>query len=188
MRLEKVLGLADFLGKRGEAFKMLAQGAQLLRDGQVPGQPAATAFTAPGAPSTAGFAAAAAPAAGANLPGMPDIGLDPDEWALMRIMVAAAQSDGQISAEEQRNILQYAQHLGATQPQLHQLGLELQQRIGAPAIVQSVDSITVRKLMYQCAFALVKSDSRVDPREVAFMTELAAATEISHDVLAKLVG
>jgi ribosomal 50S subunit-recycling heat shock protein len=34
MRLDKVLGLADFLGKRGEAIKMLAQGARLLRDGQ----------------------------------------------------------------------------------------------------------------------------------------------------------
>jgi hypothetical protein len=42
--------------------------------------------------------------------------------------------------------------------------------------------------MYQCAFAMVKSDGRVAPREVAFLTEIATATEIAHDVLARLVG
>lgn len=182
MRLEKVLGLANYLGKRGEAFKMIAQGAQLLSGAEpAPPSPTPSAPTAPSAPSAPSSPSLPPPLA-------PDIGLDPDEWALIRVMVAAAQADGQISAEEQRSILQYAQHLGATQPQLHQLGIELQQRVAAAAIVLSVDSVAVRKLMYQCAFALVKSDSRIDPREVAFMTDLATATEISHDVLAKLVG
>jgi len=185
MRLDKVLGLAEFLGKRGEALKMLAQGAQLLRDGQA----AAPAMAQPPAGWAPGQAAAGAPvSASSPVAPLPDIGLDPDEWALIRVMVAAAQADGQISADEQRNILQYAQHLGANQQQIHQLGRELQQRMSAPAIVQSVDSITVRKLMYQCAFAMVKSDARVDPREVAFLTELATATELAHDVLARLVG
>lgn len=187
MRLEKVLGLADFLGKRGDAFKMIAQGAQLLRNGQVP-DPATAPTSAPAQPSPPVQPGAPPSMPGGGFGAMPDVGLEPDEWALMRVMVAAAQADGQISSDEQRSIIQYAQHLGATQPQLHQLGLELQQRIGASSIVRSVDSITVRKLMYQCAFAMVKSDSRVDPREVAFMTELASATEIAHDVLAKLVG
>jgi len=185
MRLDKVLGLADFLGKRGEAIKMLAQGARLLRDGQ------ATAPSAlqPSAGWTTGQAAAGASVSGsAPVAAALDIGLDPDEWALIRVMVAAAQADGQISADEQRSILHYAQQLGASQQQIHQLGRELQQRMSAPAIVQSVDSITVRKLMYQCAFAMVKSDGRVAPREVAFLTEIATATEIAHDVLARLVG
>lgn len=114
-------------------------------------------------------------------------GLDEDEWAILRIMAAAAQADGNVAPHEQTTILGQAQKLGASVAQMQQLGFELHQRVAIADIVLRIDSIAVRKLMYQFAFAMVKSDHQVTQSEMAFLTELANATELSHEVLGKLV-
>lgn len=198
MRAEKILGLANSVlaGNRGEALKLIAKGAQLWADPNAkPEEKAAAqpAQPAPGAPPAQNPPAqSAAPAtphqqtpAGYGPPAVE--GLEPDEWAILRVMAAAAQSDGQVSPHEQNTILGQANKLGASPDQLQQLTFELHQRAPIAQIVQSVDSVAARKLMYQFAFAMVQSDRQVTQSEMSFLTELARATELSHDVLGALV-
>lgn len=102
-------------------------------------------------------------------------------------MAAAAQADGAVAPHEQTTILGQAQKLGASAGQMQQLNFELHQRVSVADIVQRVDSVAARKLMYQFAFAMVKSDHQVTQTEIAFLNELAKATELSRDVLGQLV-
>ncbi len=225
MRVDKIVGLANSVlgGNRGEAIKLIAQGAQMWRDpnakpeapktpdapaapppqAQPPAQashgapPAAygappAAYGAPPAPYGAPPAAYGAPPAPFASPPQPPSppqpeGLEEDEWAILRIMAAAAQADGHVAPHEQTTIMGQAQKLGASVQQMQQLTFELRQRVSVQEIVQRVDSVAARKIMYQLAFAMVKSDRQVTQSEMAFLTELAAATELSHDVLGKLV-
>ncbi len=113
--------------------------------------------------------------------------LDPDEWAIVRVMVAAAQSDGRVTSAEQELILQHARQLGGNDAQLEQLKTEFSQPVPVSNIVKSVDSIAARKFMYQCAVAICKTDQDVNEGERNFLTQLADATELSYDVLARLV-
>lgn len=217
MRVDKIMGLANSVlgGNRGEAIKLIAKGAQMWRDannpdaaGAAPGQPGqpGAAGPGPGAPPSGG-PGAHAPASPYGAPppqhaqspyGAPpqpqhapppqqDEGLEQDEWAILRIMAAAAQADGNVAPHEQSTILGQAQKLGASPSQLQQLNFELRQRVSVSEIVQQVDSVAARKLMYQFAFAMVKSDHQVTQSEIAFLNELAKATELSHDVLGQLV-
>jgi uncharacterized membrane protein YebE (DUF533 family) len=102
-------------------------------------------------------------------------------------MAAAAQADGHVAPHEQTTIMGQAQKLGASVQQMQQLTFELRQRVSVQEIVQRVDSVAARKIMYQLAFAMVKSDHQVTQTEMAFLTELANATELSHEILGKLV-
>jgi uncharacterized membrane protein YebE (DUF533 family) len=140
-----------------------------------------TPYGAPPAPYGAPPPQAAPPAP------PPDEGLEADEWAILRIMAAAAQADGHVAPHEQTTILTQAQKLGASPDQMQQLNFELRQRVSVNEIVGTVDSVAARKLMYQFAFAMVKSDHQVTQTEMAFLTELAKATELSHEVLGQLV-
>ena len=175
MGLERVWGLADYLGKRGDGLKLIAQGAAQLRTGQQAQQDAAAQAGQPPVP-----ASQAAPHCHAE-------GLEPNEWALLRVMIAAAQVDGRISPEEQQTVLQWAQQLHATPAQIQSLQADMQTRISAQAIVQSVDSVETRKLMYKCAVAVLRSDRDLAQQEVAFLRELANATELADQVLARIV-
>lgn len=219
MRVDKIVGLANSVlgGNRGEAIKLIAQGAQMWRDpnakpetpkqpephaGPTPAQPPAhppygappAAYGTPPAPYGSPPAAYGAPPAPHGAPPQPQPpqppqleGLEEDEWAILRIMAAAAQADGHVAPHEQTTIMGQAQKLGASVQQMQQLTFELRQRVSVQEIVQRVDSVAARKIMYQLAFAMVKSDRQVTQSEMAFLTELAAATELSHDVLGKLV-
>jgi len=219
VRVDKIVGLANSVlgGNRGEAIKLIAQGAQMWRDPkakpEAPKQPEPPAGRTPPAPPPAHPTYGAPPAAygappaaygappaaygappapyGAPPPQPPSPpqleGLEEDEWAILRIMAAAAQADGHVAPHEQTTIMGQAQKLGASVQQMQQLTFELRQRVPVQEIVQQVDSVAARKIMYQLAFAMVKSDHQVTQSEMAFLTELAAATELSHDVLGKLV-
>ena len=194
MRVDKIMGLANSVlgGQRGEAIKLIAQGAQLWsgKGNPVPQQAAAAqpdpaAAASPSTPAPAGYGAPPPPAAQAAP--QQEEGLEADEWALLRVMAAAAQSDGHVAPHEQNTILGQAQKLGASVEQMQQLSFELRQRVAIKEIVQSVDSVAMRKFMYQFAFAIVKSDHNVTQHEIQFLTELASATELSHEVLGSLV-
>ncbi|MCU0691306.1 MAG: tellurite resistance TerB family protein [Polyangiaceae bacterium] len=194
MRVDKIMSLANSVlgGQRSQAIKLIAQGAHMWAQGQQ-AQPQATgaATSAQGplgwTPSAYGPSAPSFAAPTPQQPPAAETGLESDEWALLRVMAAAAQADGHVAPHEQNTILGQAQKMGASVQQIQQLGFELHQRVSLREIVGSVDSIAVRKFMYQFAFAIVKSDHQFSQQEVAFLNELAASTELSHDVLGRLV-
>lgn len=102
---------------------------------------------------------------------------------LLKGMINAAKADGQISEEEMRRILAQLDTLGQD-PQLHQWVLrEMAAPINLPAFAAEIPDLEVAAEVYAASLLAIEVDT---DEERAYLRELAAATGLSQDAVARI--
>lgn len=141
---------------------------------------------APGAPAPAGrgfatppplpaMGASTMPAPAMEAPVPADAAQEGASLRQARLVLAAAQADGAVTAAEMQRVMEAARHAGAGSSVLEDLATPRD----VEAIVSGVTDPTEREDLYALAFAVVRCDEAVSDAERRWLERLAAALGLS---------
>jgi hypothetical protein len=95
--------------------------------------------------------------------------LEESGWRALRVALAAARADGELSAAERAALLAEARAAGAEAALEQELA-----RVPGPAELGDARlPLTDRHALYALAYAVMRADERIDPRERTWLTEFA---------------
>jgi uncharacterized membrane protein YebE (DUF533 family) len=140
------------------------------------GLPAASIPPLPGSPTTDSPVTATVPAIEAGIP----------EGAvkLVRLMVAAARADGDLTETERATVLDHARAAGAEAL----VADEIARPTPLARIVDGISDPRQRADLYTLAYGIVRADETVSGAEQIFMAQLAALLDLEREVVARLEG
>jgi uncharacterized membrane protein YebE (DUF533 family) len=128
--------------------------------------------------------APAAPAAALpplpNIPGAPNV--PPDVIRIIRLSIAAAAADGNLSDDDKARILERAREGGVE----HIVEQELQHRRPLAEIAGGITDPAQRATLYVLAFGIVRADESVSGAERIFLAQLAHQLGLDPATIAKL--
>lgn len=156
-------------------------GSGVSAPGATPGSPASIPPAGPGLPAGAvpplpGTIAAPA----ASVP--PDTGIPEGAAKLVRLMVASARADGDLTDAERATILEHARAAGAEAL----VAEEIARPTPLSRIVEGIADPRQRADLYTLAFGIVRADETVSGAEQIFMAQLAALLGLERDLVDRL--
>jgi uncharacterized membrane protein YebE (DUF533 family) len=108
--------------------------------------------------------------------------VSPDDLRMIRLTIAAARADGQLSDHERGTLLAGARQHGIEDV----VRAEIERPAALAAIAGGVGDPIAREKLYQVAFGIVRADSNVTGSERVFLASLAAALGLDAAAVARL--
>jgi uncharacterized membrane protein YebE (DUF533 family) len=103
---------------------------------------------------------------------------------LVRLAVSAALADGQLSPQEQQQLLEHAREAGPEGEAL--VRRELQNPRPLAEIVQGATDPTLKADLYRLGFAMVRADEQITGAERIYLAQLAHGLGLSPEEVQRL--
>jgi uncharacterized membrane protein YebE (DUF533 family) len=150
----------------------------------VPGGPVAPGSGLPAA-SIPPLPGGATPGTAATTPAQDvEAGIPEGAVKLVRLMVAAARADGDLTEAERATILDHARAAGAEAL----VADEIARPTPLARIVEGIADARQRTDLYTLAFGIVRADETVSGAEQIFMAQLGALLDLEPETVARLEG